>query len=461
MTTLTWKTFLIAPAMMALVGSCKTDPKLLTKDEALTKNGLLADTVRITVDKTTQLMTTSLKLGVTYMKNTLDSWGDGPSITRGTNLLKGAVVYHNQHIFGFGADNPNPRPGVFEWTSLDDRVSLMTTTMQSTPVITFATAPTWMTDTTWYAGKYDDDTDWDKIEWAPLFSHEKDFAHLCAEVAKRYTSVKYFQVWNELKDMWDTLPGHNRWDYERYTRLYNLVYDSVKNVRPDAIIGGPYIGIDSWQNPPSGASSGISDPATYGTLDQRCLDVVTYWLQHKHGADFLCIDGGVDGNDQDATDVIACTKKFKDISTWIHAQTNLPVWWSEDYVGLNTDTTKQPAALGCMLVYHALGGDAVSLRWSPEQQEGEGNVSNFFSSTLVPNGGKPFNNYYLYKDFNTYFPAGTKLYTTTVSATSVMVMASQTKIMLINKTAALQKTKINNTLAVNLNPYQVKYVTLP
>jgi hypothetical protein len=460
MTAINWKQFLFVPAMIALVaGSCKVDPNTLSTDALLKKEMLLADTVKITVDKNTQLMITSLKLGVTYMKNNLDSWGDGPSITRGINLLKNAVVYNNQHIFGFGADSPEPRPGIFDWSSLDTRVNMMITTMNSTPVITFATAPTWMTDSTWYPGKYpENDTDWDKVEWAPLPSKEKDFAHLCALAAKRYPNVKYFQVWNELKSMWHDAGNH--WDYVRYTRLYNLVYDSVKNVRPDAIIGGPYIGIDSWINPPSGAASSYSDPA-YGTLDQRCLDVVTYWLANKHGADFMCVDGGIDANDVDATDIIKATKKFKDVSTWLHAQTTLPIWWSEDYVGMNTDTTIQPAALGCMIAYHALGGDAVSLRWAPEQQQGDGNVSNFFSSTLVPNGGKPFNNYYVYRDFNTYFPAGTKLCTTTVSSTNVMVVSSKTKIMLINRTASLQRTKINNTLAVNLNPYQVKYVTLP
>ncbi|WP_436489611.1 beta-galactosidase [Chitinophaga sp. ARDCPP14] len=461
MTTLTWKKFLIAPAMIALfAGSCKVDPKILSAEASLTKGALLADTVKITVNKNAVLMTSSLKLGVTYMKNNLDAWGDGPSITRGTNLLKGAVVYHNQHIFGFGADNIEPRPGVFDWESLDLRVNMMAA-MQSTPVITLATAPTWMVDPDWAPGKYEDssDTDWSKVEWAPLPEHEKDFAHLCALVAKRYPAVKTFQVWNELKSMWDET--NNRWDYVRYTRLYNLVYDSVKAARPDAIIGGPYIGIDSWHSAPGNAHSGITDP-TYGELDKRCLDVVTYWLQNKHGGDFLCVDGGVDSKDGVATNVIASTKKFRDASNWLHSQTTLPIWWSEDYVGLNTDTTIQPAALGCMLIHHALAGDAASLRWAPEQQEGEGNVSNFFSSTLVPNGGKPFRNYSLYKNFNTYFPAGTNLCATTVSDEQrVMVMSSKTKILMINKTAAIQKTKINNTLAVNLNPYEAKYVTLP
>lgn len=430
---------------------------------------LAADTVKVTVDVNQLVMTTSLKLGVTYMQHNLDSWNDAAAVNRGKKLLTGAVVYHNQHIFGFGAGSPLPRPGQYNWSSLDERVQMMTD-MGATPVITLATAPTWMTDPAWKPGIYagdptadaDDngDTDWNKIEWAPLPAHESDFASLCAKTAKRYPNVKYFQVWNELKSMWND--AANRWDYERYTSLYNKVYDSVKKVRPDAIIGGPYVVVDSWFSIPGGANSNISDPS-YGTIDKRCLDVITYWLANKRGADFICVDAGSDAHDQVVTNPIAATKKFKDISTWIHSKTTLPVWWAEDYVGDNTDadTVKQPAALGCMLVYHALAGDAVSLRWSPESQNGAVNESYLFTSTQQAGGGYPFKNYYVYRDFNRYFPSGTKVYKTTVSNTNIMALASASRVMLINKTSGSQLVKINNRTSIRLSPYQVYYSTLP
>jgi len=461
---------LIAPAAIALLaGACKPEQQYEpVKDPNSIK--LLADTVKVTVDKNTVLLTSSLELGVTYMQHNLDSWNNAASVQRGKTLLTGAVKYHNQHIFGFGASSPNPRPGVYNWGSLDERVALMTS-MSATPVITLATAPTWMTDATWYAGKYandpngDDngDTYWGGVEWAPLPAREADFASLCAKVAARYPNVKYFQVWNELKSMWHDAGNH--WDYERYTGLYNKVYDSVKKVRPDALIGGPYVVMDSWINPPGGANSSISDPA-YGTIDQRCLDVVTYWLQNKKGADFLCLDAWGDANDNSNLDVFAATKKFKDISTWLHSKTTLPIWWAEDYIQGGTDTLRQPAALACMLAYHALGGDAVSLRWSPESQDGNDNDSNLFTSTQVAStngrpGGSPFQNYYLYRDFTKFFPKGTKLYKTTVSSGNVMVVSSATKAMLINKTSSSQKVKINNSLNLTLQPYQVYFSTLP
>jgi hypothetical protein len=462
---------LLSPVAMALFASAcmhekPNDPGLdLHNAQAL----LAVDTVKVTVDASQLIFTTSLKLGVTYMQYNLDSWNNAAAVQRGKALLTNATVYHNQHIFGFGAGSPLPRPGQYNWSSMDERIQMMTS-MNATPVITLATAPSWMVDPNWQPGIYNNDanadaddngdTDWKKIEWAPLPAREADFASLCASVAKRYPNVKYFQVWNELKGMWKD--ASNRWDYERYTSLYNKVYDSVKKVRPDAIIGGPYVVVDSWKSSPGGATSSISDPS-YGIIDQRCLDVITYWLANKRGADFLCVDAGVDPHDGVAADPIVATKKFKDISTWIHSKTTLPVWWAEDYVGQKTDadTVLQPAALGSMLVYHALAGDAVSLRWSPESQSGTSNYSYLFSSTKTASGGFAFNNYYVYRDFHRYFPAGTNLYKTTVSNTNVTAFASSVRVMLINTTAAQQLVKINNNLTLTLNAYQVYYSTLP
>jgi len=414
-------------------------------------------TVTIAIDTSQVLLASKLQLGTTYMQYNLDSWGNTASINRGKALLQGNLVYHNQHIFAFGADNPEPRPGVFDWTSLDARINMMRS-MSATPVITLATSPTWMVDPTWYPGKYGgDDTNWDTVEAAPLSQHVLDYASLCGKVASRYPDVKYFQVWNEMKGMWDD--ANNRWDYGRYTTLYNAVYDSVKYYRPDALIGGPYVSIDTYKNPPFGASSSITSTA-YGTIDQRSLDVITYWLQHKKGADFLCLDASTDANDYTSYEVMAATKKYADLSTWLKLQTTLPIWWAEDYVG-QQDTVKQPAALACMISWHALSGDRVSLRWSPESQDitsAKTNDCNFFTNTLNAGGGYPYANYYVYKNFNLYFPAGTNLVKTTVSdGNSIMVVASKAHRMIINKTGSTKSVSVNGGTVISLSPYKVYF----
>ncbi len=69
--------------------------------------------------------------------------------------------------------------------------------------------------------------------------HVRDFANLCRAVAQHYPQVEYFQIWNEFKGYW----AKGGWDVERFTLMYNAVYDAVKAVRPDAQIGGPYLSL--------------------------------------------------------------------------------------------------------------------------------------------------------------------------------------------------------------------------
>jgi hypothetical protein len=197
------------------------------------QNGSTSADVTVSVDRTTLDSVSQLDVGVTHMQYSLDAWGDADALARGKQLLRQAATYQNQHIHGFGVGPINPVPGVYDWSSLDRRVQLMRDT-GAIPVITLCCAPTWMVDPNWTDG-----TDWSKLAWAPLPEHEDHFAELSRQVALRYPDVEYFQVWNELKGMYDSTL--NRWDYERYTRLYNKVYDAIKGARPSAKIGGPYV----------------------------------------------------------------------------------------------------------------------------------------------------------------------------------------------------------------------------
>ena len=173
-----------------------------------------------------------------------------------------ARAYQNAFIMGWGMDDPEPSPGHYDWGSLDSYVKLMTDT-HAIPFISLCCAPGWMRPE-----GYQDD--WQHLETAPATYYDDDFARLAATVAKRYPQV-------EFKGMWGRDPGAtpdigNRWDYERYTDLYNAVYDAVKAVRPDAKIGGPYLGADP--------------------INADGEAIYSYWLQRKHGADFIVLDGG-------------------------------------------------------------------------------------------------------------------------------------------------------------------------
>lgn len=296
-----------------------------------------------------------MMLGVTHGQYSLDSWLPQPELATGEHILGATPLLQNQHIMGFGVLNPEPSPGVYDWSRLDERMDLITRTA-GIPVITLCCAPDWM------KGGQPGTTDWNNLAAAPRREHYADFANLAAKVALRYPQVRYFQVWNELKGFWDDAAAN--WDITDFTDFYNQVYDAVKRVRPDAEIGGPYVVLDLF--------AATNHPSTmkgpYGVVDQRSLDAITYWNAHKHGADFVALDASTLTRDKG---LIAPPSEanaiYSDATTWAHQLTGLPVWWSEFYPEApeNTDQARAVVTLDAV-ARAAQAGAAAMLLWQPE-----------------------------------------------------------------------------------------------
>jgi hypothetical protein len=297
-----------------------------------------------------------------------ESYLDSTARQRAEAVLREAAPIQNQHIFGWGAFNPEPSPGDYNWSSLDSRVELMART-GGIPVITLCCAPDWM------KGGRPGQTDFNRLAEAPFAEHYDAFASLSAQVAARYPDVKYFLVWNELKGFYNSTS--NRWDYEAYTTLYNKVYDAVKKVRPDANIGGPYVVLDSWGVAPIEAASDLRGP--WGTADQRALDVVNYWLKNKHGAQFIAVDGYIGARDNRAVE--DPSGKFAALTAWLRDRTDLPIWWAELHPTPATVTTDDGRATSVIdaLDGVARAGGNVVLLWDP---------NNFLYSDLRNRGGE-------------------------------------------------------------------------
>jgi Glycosyl hydrolases family 39 len=325
----------------------------------------------------------ALAVGVTHTQYSVDEWGDGPALARAKAVLSATASYQNQHIFGWGALNPEPSPGRYDWSTLDRRMELIRST-GGTPVITLCCAPDWM------KGGRPGETDWRRLEEAPAPGHYRDFAALAAAVARRYRDVRYFQVWNELKGFWsDAL---NRWDYAAYTRLYNAVYDALKAVDPSLQVGGPYVVVETWGDREAGGHASNLAGAC-GVVDQRGLDVLEYWLQHKHGAEFVSVDASSETRDQgQVAPTATAMQTFEALTRWIRRRTPLPVWWSEFHVGRGGPGQQQLAAGGAAaLLRMVAAGASVALIWQPQRERAgnEPGAPALWSSTERAGGGQP------------------------------------------------------------------------
>jgi hypothetical protein len=406
--------------------------------------------VYVSVDHSKPVAVSRLRLGVTHTQHSLDPWGDKAAIARGKRLLTAAVTYQNQAIYGWGARNPNPRPGVYDWRSLDRRVALIRS-MGATPVITLCCAPDWMTRNGTNKSSYPN--------VPPTPAHYADFAALARRVARRYPDVKHYLVWNEMKGFWDH--ASNNWDYERYTQMYNRVWLALKSVNPAIRVGGPYMVIEG-----SGSRQmGKSGYATADPITERDWEVIHYWMRHKLGADFLAIDrktvsSSHDRNHYTRAQQLRLTPWFGRVVRRLRRVTRLPVWFAEDYFLGARSWRFQAAGLASMLRHEARSGASVSLRWGPQGDRGDpfgGNDQALFSDTRRPGGGKPFPAYAAYKAMHDHFRPGTRLYRTRSSSSAVEVLASARRVLLINKSASGARVHLGRR-TIALPAYAVRVV---
>jgi hypothetical protein len=402
-----------------------------------------ASGVTISVNPGVSAGVSHMDTGVTHEQYSLDSWGNADAVARGKALLAAAAGFQNQHIYGWGTTNPEPSPGVFDWSTLDTRVNLMRS-MHARMVITLCCAPDWMTrlgtDTSTYPNL------------PPTPAHDADFANLARQIALRYPDVHYYQVWNEMKGLWND--STNNWDYVAYTDLYNAVYDALKSVNPAIQVGGPYLVIE-------GTGSNLGDWSQRTPITARNMQVIQYWLKNKHGADFICLDRTVrDDHDTapySASQLLGFTSEFESIARQIRAVTSLPIWWAESYF-VPGDWNFQAAGLALVLLHELEGGSAVSLTWQPQGIAGGpdgGNNHNLFSDTRVAGGGQPFPYYAAFKAFHDDFGPGTQLAQATSSSPDVAVLASPAHTVLVNMLATPVTVSLSGA-SITLGGYEVR-----
>jgi hypothetical protein len=375
--------------------------------------------------------------GFTHTQFSADE-GSRAAVERVEKRLAERPLPQIQHIMGWGAGNPEPVEGRYDFEEMDRRVDFVRAT-GGTPVVTLCCAPDWMKGGKSGTG----DTDWSQsaLETAPEPEHFQDFADLAATVARRYPDVRHFIVWNEFKGFWNNAEA--RWDYEGYTRLYNLVYKALKKVDEDIMVGGPYLVMDSLDpRQKQDASTSLKGP--WGAMDQRILDAFDYWDKNRAGADFVVVDGSsYTADDELLPDEFAATEKFTAVSEWVRRRApGLPLWWAEYYVepaDANDDRhgwseTRRVAVQAAGLIGMAKGGATSAFYWNPEEKSGEC-PGCLWTPTDTSGGGRALPMYDLLARFGAEFPPGTRYETVSVAADdrpNVRVLADDDAVLVVN-----------------------------
>jgi hypothetical protein len=458
------------------------------------------DVTCVNIDPSTTIVTSQFSPGISHIDNTLSAGGANNNTAAMNNvksLIKQGIPYQNTFIMAWGAPDPWPDPSQKEptnWSYLDARLQLIKDT-GGVSIISLSEAPWWMKGQLQPDGStrpLQESEEWNDIAYSSRILDNKMDAwlHLVQRVAERYMAppynVRYFQVWNELKGYFN--PATNAYDFSvspgkpsgnnarhGYTYMYNQVYGRLmqvaRNLRiPTSTIevGGPYVPLSTYGSRMHSTISNVSQP--YGTFDQRPLDVIQYWLEHKAGAGFITLDAGNNNDDNvHISDPLVAAQVFADATQWIRqldnnrypGATTLPIWWAEWYAfsyGTTQNVQYDDAIKSYAMSRFLKAGGAVALEWGGLRNSDSD--AGLWTPTNIQGGGQPRPWYYSYKAFKDDFPPGTHILKADVSGPGdIEVLASATHAMLINKTDKNLVVGINGS-RVPLTAYQVRVINL-
>lgn len=282
-----------------------------------------------------------------------------PAHSVSMEVLNRVAPVQANHIMGFATGNPWPRRnGPFEWGDIDGYINRMKGAKMT--ILVANSAPGWMME----SGR---DYDMDGRLKREFFG---EYAKLVVAYLARFPWIKAVVVWNEFKSFGKLVNGRFRWDYEEYTEFYNIVYDAVKAVRSDVLVGGPYMVLDTY------STSNQSDPSSiwrgaWGVGDQRVLDSYEGWRRRARGFDWVGFDFGPNHRDRESlfTDS-RCLDKMLDFMKWCRTWTQKPLICMETYPdpknGVSLQHTREMYVALLERMRTEIAGESAALIWNEQ-----------------------------------------------------------------------------------------------
>lgn len=416
----------------------------------------------------------SLLFGFTHDQGSL--LGDPAAILSARDLIRRSTRAQSTQCYGWGMwdpTDPSGDPLQAGWkhdqgvNGLDDRVQVRMSDATAKHIALAVAGPS-IADGGTFAN-------------APQPAKVATYAQLCARIAERYTDVKHFSVWNEMKGMWRS--DLNNWDNPRYVALYDAVYSAVVAVRPDAIVYGPYVVLVTYPAPnaftvPQNPALYPVDPAGEWFLDARSWGTLKYFLQNRARPSgwqtrqgiSLDMTSGNTANPNGSINkwgVVDAAVRNLDPAVYLGCD-SMPLIWSEWYSwnGTAPRTDDQDVAGVCAdLCSTMLTSASLAFMWD---QQGTGSSTKSFpmavhTDTNMVGGGQPTALYDKLRQFVSKFPIGSPLYSLNCPA-GVTGIAGPVggSMVLVNRQNVSRTVNVQHydgtVEPVVLSPYRVKFV---
>lgn len=425
----------------------------------------LGKDVEVIVYPGEQIMTSKLLLSTTLTHRSFSNPQYTEAVARAESYLEQYTDCLAQFTMDWGAGNTNPSKNVYNFKYLDSRVELYYRLGRKI-VLTLCRCPEWM--------RRDDASK--GVDAAPRVDMYEEFGHMSADIIRHYKKkgidIFAVNVWSETRGYWSKELG--RWLLEDYADLYNIAYDSIKNVDPKIKVGGPFMHVESS---PKGKNMALWS----GEMSSTDKEALKVFINKARKLDFFAIDRNLKENNDMSPYHMDSILRYTQFNEVIHRQCrellsakfpNVPVWVVDNQcLKGHFPEDLEAAGLASMFRWHLLGGAEFVDKWHPEDEGKERTdpeqiaPEGMYTHIDSNNGAKPLPTLKVFKNFKNYFPTGTVIVKSISSNEFVESLTSTKHIMLINKQSTPKHVKVkiegveNSQKIVELKRYEMKVFT--